>query len=76
MARKSKRTATPTASIPMPIHIHEDVELRPVALLLEGRSQTVASVDERCEVEEDWRKDSPVVRQCGAVGTAVASGNG
>ena len=49
------------AYILMPIHVQEDDEFRPV-LVLEGRSQTVASVDDRCEVEEDWWKDNPVVR--------------
>ena len=44
--------------------MQEDDEFRPVALVLEDRSQTVASVDERCEVEEDWWKDNPVVRMC------------
>jgi len=27
-----------------------------------GMSQAVDSIDERCEVEEDWWKDNPVVR--------------
>ena len=62
MARKTKRTATPAAPTPMPIHAQEDDEFRPVALVLEDRSQTVASVDERCEVEEDCWKDYPLVR--------------
>ena len=46
----------------MPIHVQEDDEFRPVALVLEGRSQTVTSVDEREEVEEHWWKDNPAVR--------------
>ena len=50
------------SAIPLPIQAQEDDEFRPVALVLAGRSQAVASVDGWCEVEEDWWKDNPVVR--------------
>ena len=45
-----------------PIHVQEDDEFLPVILVLEGKSQIVASVDDRWEVEEDWWKVNPVVR--------------
>ena len=46
----------------MPIHLQEDDEVRPAALVLDGMYKAVDSIDERCEVEEDWRKDNAVVR--------------
>ena len=62
MARKSKGTPTPVTAILVPIDVQEDGECRPVTLVLDGRPQTVDSIDERCEVEEDWWKDNPVLR--------------
>lgn len=62
MAGKTKRTATPDASTPMPIHVQDDDVFRPVVLVLEDRFQTVDSIDDRCEVEADWCKDNPVVQ--------------
>ena len=46
----------------MPIDVQEDGEHRPISLKWNGGIQRVASVDDRCEVEEDWWKDNPVVR--------------
>ena len=47
----------------MPIHVQEDAEQWPVTLnMVHGYSQRVVSVDDRCEVEEDWWRDNPVVR--------------
>jgi len=62
MARKSRRTTSTNTAVPMPIKVQEDVDLRPLALALDGETIGVESIDNRCEVEEDWWKDNPVVR--------------
>ena len=62
MARKSRRTTSQTTAVPMPIQVQEDVDLRPLALVLDGQTIRIESIDDRCEVEEDWWKDNPVVR--------------
>ena len=62
MARKYKRTNAPATAVPMPIVVQEDYEQRPIAVMLGGATLGIASVDDRCEVEEDWWKDNPVVR--------------
>ena len=43
MARKSKGIPFPVTAIPMPIRVQEDGEFQPVALVLDGKTQTVAS---------------------------------
>ena len=61
MAKKFQNSAIlPTA--PMPIQVQEDEDMRPVAVMVDGKSLAVVSIDDRSEAEEAWWWDDPVVK--------------
>ena len=64
MPKKSHNAAPslPKPGAPMPLQVQEDEDMRPVAVVLDGKSLAVESIDDRSEAEEAWWQDDPVVR--------------
>ena len=62
MAKKPQNPARTLPSAPLPIQVHEDEDMRPMAVVVEGKSLAVESIDDRSEEEEAWWQDDPVVR--------------
>ena len=58
MPKKTKATAR-RPNTPLPARVEEDEEFRPIAMSLEGKNLSVASIDERVEEEDEWWSDNP-----------------
>ena len=61
MANKPQN-ATTLPGAPMPIQVQEDEDMRPLAVVVDGKSLDVESIDDRSEDEEAWWHDDLVVR--------------
>ncbi len=62
MAKKPQNSTPTLPGAPMPIKVQEDEDMRPVAVVVDGRSLAVESIDDRSEDEEAWWADNPVVK--------------
>ena len=57
MAKKK----SPRVLSPMPIHVEEDEDMRPIAVTVEGKTLAVDTINER-EDEEVWWETPPVAK--------------
>ena len=54
MAKNPQNSITTLPGAPMPIQVQEDADMRPVAVVVDGKSLGVESIDDRSEDEEAW----------------------
>jgi hypothetical protein len=47
---------------PIPVEVRENAQQRPLAIRLKGRWLKAASIDDLCNVDEEWWRERPVVR--------------
>jgi hypothetical protein len=47
---------------PIPVEVRESVRQLPVAVRLKGRWRRVVSIDNVCNVDEEWCRERPIVR--------------
>ena len=62
MAKKLQNATSIPPGTPMPIRVQEDDDMRPVAVMVDGKTLAVESIDDRSEDEEAWWADNPVVK--------------
>ena len=62
MAKKPQNSTTTLPRAPMPIQVQEDEDMRPMAVVVDGKSLAVESIDDRSEDEEACWADNPVVK--------------
>jgi hypothetical protein len=60
--------ATPDAdsfrplNLPIPVDVRESAKQLPVAVRIKGRWRRVVSIDDVCNVDEEWCRERPIVR--------------
>jgi hypothetical protein len=47
---------------PIPVEVRESVRQLPVAVRLKGRWRRVISIDDVCNVNDEWWREQPIVR--------------
>jgi hypothetical protein len=47
---------------PIPIDVRESAHQTPHAIKIKGRWRSVVSVDDLCNVDEEWWRERPIVR--------------
>ena len=66
MVKNPRETPGPGAlrplNLPTPITVEEDSRGRPLALTLRGRRVDVTSIDDLWEIDEEWWRETPIVR--------------
>ena len=46
----------------IPVEVRENAQQRPLAIRIKGRWLRVGSIDDLCNVDEEWWRERPVVR--------------
>ena len=66
MVQNSRETPGPGTlrplNLPVPVDVEEDAQQRPLALLQRGRRLKVASIDSLWKIDEEWWRETPIVR--------------
>jgi hypothetical protein len=47
---------------PLPVEVRENAQQRPLAIRIKGRWRKVISIDDLCNVDEEWWRERPIVR--------------
>lgn len=47
---------------PVPVEVQESTQQRPVAIQIRDRWMSVSSIDDLCNVDEEWWRERPIVR--------------
>ena len=66
MVENPRETPGPGAlrplNIPVAVTVEEDERQRPLALTLRGRRVEVTSIDDLWEIDEEWWRETPIIR--------------
>jgi hypothetical protein len=54
---------------PIPVEVRENAKLWPLAVRLKGSWLKVVSIDDLCNIDEEWWRERPVVRMYYRVST-------
>ncbi len=67
MVKNPRETPGPDAlrplNLPTPITVEEDSRGRPLALTLRGRRVDVTSIDDLWKIDEEWWRETPIIRK-------------
>jgi hypothetical protein len=47
---------------PIPVEVRESAKLRPLAIRIKGRWLKVVSIQDLCNLDEEWWRERPIVR--------------
>jgi hypothetical protein len=47
---------------PIPVDVRENAQQRPLAIRIKGRWLKVVSIDDLCNLDEEWWQERPIVR--------------
>ncbi len=50
------------ANPPIPVDVRESARRTPAAIKIKGRWRRVVSIDDICNVDEEWWRERPIVR--------------
>ena len=66
MVQNPRETTSPGAlrplNLPTPVTVEEDARQRPLAFTLRGRRLQVTTIGDLWEIDEEWWRESPIVR--------------
>ncbi|HZA23491.1 MAG TPA: hypothetical protein VFA32_12975 [Dehalococcoidia bacterium] len=54
---------------PVPVEVRENAQQRPISIKIKRRWLKVVSIDDLCNVDEEWWRERPVVRMYYRVST-------
>ena len=49
-------------NLPVPVSVEEDAHQQPLALFQRGRRLKVASIDSLWKIDEEWWRETPIIR--------------
>ena len=47
---------------PIPVEVRENAKQRPLSIKIKGRWLKVVSIDDLCNLDEEWWREPPIVR--------------